>query len=264
MLLPAAEEQDLEQVLRHYDEHGWARLEKPIVDPKELAQRADDIMLGTVVHDGLFFQHDSATGRYDDLPRGIGWQGPSRSYRKIEKLEKDPLFRAFIENPLFERIAKRRIEGGGIVLYRAVLFSKAANGGTELPWHQDGGSFWGLSQDPSLQIWTALDDAPEEAGCLEVVPGSHKAGLATPLGGVIPDDVAGRQSARAVKLPARAGECILIHNHLWHRSGTNRTAQPRRALTICLMSETIRCIRRKRAPRTFLRLFEEDACPTTS
>ena len=122
----------LDAALADYDAYGWARL-GTMIDESTLAalrERADQIMLGEVVHDGLFFQHDSDTGLYDDLPHGIGWQGPSLKYRKIEKLEKDPLFRAFLENPLFERIARARIEGG-VVLCRAVLFTKAAEGGTE-------------------------------------------------------------------------------------------------------------------------------------
>ncbi len=258
MLSPAARTLPLDELLGHYQTHGWARLGPVLGEPwlAALRERADQIMLGEVVHQGLFFQHDAANGRYDDLPRGIGYRGPSLHYRKIEKLERDPLFRSVLENPLFERIARARIEGN-VVLYRAVLFTKAASGGTELPWHQDGGSFWGLSRDPSLQIWTALDDAPAESGCVEVISGSHKAGLATPLGGVIPDDVARRNDAeaRALPLPARAGECLLLHNHLWHRSGINRTAAPRRALSVCLMSESIRCVRRKRAPRCFVPLF---------
>ena len=260
LLTPEAASLRLGEAFAHYDEHGWARL-GPVVSESWLSalrERADQIMLGKVVHEGLFFQHDSDSGSYNDLPRGVGYQGPSLRYRKIEKLERDPLFRDVLENPLFERIARARIEGN-VVLYRAVLFTKAASGGTRLPWHQDGGSFWGLSRDPSLQIWTALDDAPMESGCVEVIPGSHKDGLATPLGGVIPDDVAERNRAeeRALSLPARAGESLLIHNHLWHRSGTNRTQAPRRALTACLMSEEIRCVRRKRAPRTFVPLFRK-------
>src|SRR5207244_10933108 len=110
-----------------------------------------------------------------------------------------------------------------IALCRAVLFTKAAEGGTELPWHQDGGSFWGLSRDPELQIWTALDDAPIDSGCLELIPHSHAAGLATPLGGVIPEDVVAGNRAARVFVPAREGEAILLHNHLWHRSGLNHT-----------------------------------------
>jgi ectoine hydroxylase-related dioxygenase (phytanoyl-CoA dioxygenase family) len=211
-------------------------------------------MLGEVVHPGIFFQHDSPSGRYDELPVGRGWQGPSLRYRKLEKLEHDPVFAAFIANPLFARIA-RAVIGADVALCRAVLFNKAAHGGTELPWHQDGGSFWGLSRDPELQLWTALDDAPVEAGCIELVPATHLAGLATPLGGVIPDDVVARtgNSAQSIQVPARAGEALIIHNYCWHRSGRNATGAPRRALTVCLMDAAIRCTRR-RSPRHFQRL----------
>ena len=135
-----------------------------------LRARADDIMMGRVVYEGLFFQHDSGTGRYEDLEFGRGWVGPSLSYRKIEKLERDPVFRAWLENPLLERVV-RAVVGDDVAIYRATLFNKSAEGGTELPWHQDGGSFWGLDRDPELQIWTALDDAPVEAGCVEVLDG---------------------------------------------------------------------------------------------
>jgi len=127
-----------------------------------------------------------------------------------------------------------------------------------LPFHQDGGSYWGLDRDPTLQIWTAIDDTPLRAGCVEVVPGSHKDGLATPLGGLIPEEVvrAREVEGRVVALPAEAGEALLIHNHVWHRSGVNQTDRPRRAFTVCYMSAATRCLRRKRAPRQFVRVFE--------
>jgi phytanoyl-CoA hydroxylase len=214
-------------------------------------------MTGRVRHEELFFQRDSPTGRYRDLAFGQGWQGPSSDYRKIEKLELDPVFRAFLGNPLHERIAKAFIEGP-VVLYRAVLFTKSARGGTDLPWHQDGGVFWGVSPAPFLQIWTALDDCTVDAGCLEVLPGSHLDGLATPEGGVIPDATlrSARAAERAVPLVARAGESILIHNHLWHRSGTNASGRRRSTLSLCLMTASARCLRKKREPRQFVRLFD--------
>jgi ectoine hydroxylase-related dioxygenase (phytanoyl-CoA dioxygenase family) len=151
----------------------------------------------------------------------------------------------------------RAVIGEAVSLYRAVLFTKAARGGTDLPWHQDGGRFWGLDRDPVLQIWTALDDAPVEAGAVEVLPRSHEGGLATPLGGVVPEPLvrARGADAAAVPIPARAGEAVLLHNHLWHRSGRNVTGAPRRALTVCYMDAETRCLRRKRAPRTFFRVF---------
>lgn len=252
----------LDEAIAHWREHGWARLGRVARDDElaALRARADDIMHGRVVHEGLFFQHDAESGRYEDLEFGRGWVGPSDAYRKIEKLERDPVFRAWIENPVFERVV-RAVVGDAVALYRATLFSKSARGGTELPWHQDGGSFWGLDRDPELQIWTALDDASALAGCVEVVDGSHRAGLATPLGGTIPSDVVARAGAdaRRLALPAAAGEVLLIHNHLWHRSGTNATGRPRRAFTVAFMPASTRCMRKPRKgkpPRQFVRVFE--------
>ena len=129
------------------------------------------MMLGQVTYPGLFFQRDTKTGVFRDLQFGRGYEGPWLNYRKIEKLEKDALFLAWIQNPLFERISRALI-AGDIAIYRAVLMNKGRQGGTVLPWHQDGGLFWGVDRDPILQIWTALDDAPEEAGCVEVFPGA--------------------------------------------------------------------------------------------
>jgi hypothetical protein len=249
----------LAAALAQFDREGWASL-GIVVPPPTLAllrARIEAIMLGEIVHEGLFFQADAATGRYEDTPRGLGWQGPSLDYRKLEKLERDPLLRAYLEAETFETVVRARIEGP-IALYRAIVMNKGPAGGSDLPWHQDGGTFWGLDRDPELQLWTAIDDAPAEAGCLEIVPGTHRAGLATPLGGVIPQEIveSARAEERRILVPAVAGEVILIHNHVWHRSGANRTGRARRGLSVCYMSAATRCMRRKRAPRTFVRLFD--------
>jgi phytanoyl-CoA hydroxylase len=251
---------DVDAVLARFASDGFARLGRVANDDALAAMRArtDDLMLGRVTYPGLFFQRDTDSGKYEDLTYGRGWEGPSLNYRKIEKVELDPIFRAWINNPLFERVARGKIEGD-IVIYRAVIMGKQAQGGTVLPWHQDGGKFWGLDRDPELQIWTALDDAPEDAGCVEIVPASHRAGLATPVGGVVPKNVieASGAEAKRVELPARAGEAILIHNHAWHRSGVNQTTAPRRALSVCYMPAATRCLRTRRAPREFHRVFTQ-------
>jgi hypothetical protein len=259
VLLAPAAALDLDPVLAEFAAHGFARLGRVLSDDglAALGARVDDLMHARVRYDGLFFQRDSATGRYEDLEFAKGWQGPSPDYRKIEKLELDPLFRAWMTNPLFERIARRLIDGP-IALYRAVLFTKSAAGGTALPWHQDGGRFWGVDRAPELQIWTALDDCAVDAGCVEVLDRSHATGLATAEGGVISDALlhAADAERRALPVPARAGEALLIHNHLWHRSGVNRTGRRRSAVSFCYMSAATRCLRTRRAPRTFVRLFD--------
>jgi phytanoyl-CoA hydroxylase len=262
VLVPGVLEMDLAPALVHYAEHGWARLGRVAMGEtlEALRARADDLMLGRVSYPGLFFQMDAASGSYDDLTFGEGYEGPSLEYRKIEKLEQDPLYWAWLRNPLFERIARACIDASSVSLYRAVLFAKGARGGSELPWHQDAGVFWGLDRDPKLQIWTALDDAPEAAGCVEVIDKSHAKGLATRLGGVVPERLALETDAesKVLPLPARAGEVILLHNYLWHRSKRNTTGKPRRAFTVCYMSGATKCTRKKRAPRSFVEVWSED------
>jgi hypothetical protein len=252
----------IDEALAHYREHGWARLGRLLDEPtlERLRARADAIMLGEVTYPGLFFQHDSTTGRYDDLEYGKGWTGPSLAYRKVEKLELDPLFWAWITSDVARRVSARVYPGADVTLYRAFLMNKHAGGGSDLPWHQDGGKFWGLDRDPTLQIWTALDDAGLAGGCVEVVPGTHKEGLATPLGGVVPKDKLGgaRAEERALPLPAVAGEVLLIHNHVWHRSARSSAGHARRALSVCYMNAATTCRRQKRAPRTFVRVFAAD------
>jgi ectoine hydroxylase-related dioxygenase (phytanoyl-CoA dioxygenase family) len=153
-------------------------------------------------------------------------------------------------------------------LYRAILMAKAAReaerpGGTPLPWHQDAGTLWGLDREPELQLWTALDPAPEEAGCLAVLPQSHLGGLATPLGGMVPAKLveAARADDRAVLVPAQPGDVVLLHNLAWHASGTNHTPHPRRAFSACFLHDDTRCTRRKRAPREFWQVFGRDEVP---
>jgi hypothetical protein len=259
MLTADALRLDLERPLAELAQHGYARLGRVLSEEglALLRERAEDLMLGRVSYPGLFFQPDATTGRYRDAPLGLGWQGPSLDYRKLEKLELDPRFRQWLENPLFERIARARI-GDAVVIYRAILFNKGAAAGSDIPWHQDGGQLWGLSQEPELQIWTALDDAPEDGGCLELLPGSHRRGLASALGGVVPEEqvLAADAARHALAVPARAGEALLIHNHVWHRSGRNRPGQRRLAFSVCYMSASVRCLRKRRAPRVFFRAFE--------
>jgi len=258
MLRPRARDLDLRAPLAEFAERGYARLGRVLTTEgaRRLSARAVALMEGEVRYPRMFFQHDSPSGRYDDLTYNEGWVGPSLAYRKLERLELDPLFLAWIQNPLFERLA-RQVLGQDITLYRSVLWNKAPSRGMAVPWHQDDGRFWGLDRPPILQVWTALDDAPLASGCLELVPGSHLAGLATPEGGTVPQDCLDRERAeqRAVALPARCGESILVHNHTWHRTGPNHTTSPRRALSISFLGAEVSCRRRRRPPRKFLRLF---------
>jgi ectoine hydroxylase-related dioxygenase (phytanoyl-CoA dioxygenase family) len=249
---------DVAAAIAEYRAQGFARLGRVLSDEEltALRERAEALMLGRVSWPGMFFQMDAATGDYRDAPLGLGWQGPSLHYRKLEKLELDDRFRALIRHPALEPVVRALIPGRAR-LYRAIVFNKAAAGGTEIPWHQDAGRLWGLSENPEVQVWTALDDAPLDGGCLEFVPGSHRDGLASPLGGVVPDALVTEREAdaKAVPVPVKAGESVLLHNLVWHRSGKTRTGQRRLGFSACYLSEAVRCVRTKKAARQFFDVY---------
>ena len=47
---------------------------------------------------------------------------------------------------------------------------------------------------------------------------------------------------KGIYLEAEAGEVIILHNFLLHRSGVNRTEQPRRAFSVCYMDAATRSL----------------------
>lgn len=253
-----------DEAIAQYREHGFARLGRVVDDAALAALRArvDDLMLGRVRHEGLFFQLDAASGDWRDAPLGLGWQGPSLRYRKLEKLELDERFRALMRAdaiaPLIHALVAPPVR-----LYRAIVFNKAEDGGSEIPWHQDAGRLWGLSKDPSVQVWIALDAAPVDGGCLEFVPGSHRWGLASPLGGIVGESAVddARAEERRVAVPVAAGEAILLHNLVWHRSGKTMTGKRRLAFSACFLDGETRCVRKHKTPRRFFEVFAEDALP---
>ncbi|MBH05778.1 MAG: phytanoyl-CoA dioxygenase [Phycisphaeraceae bacterium] len=229
------------QAWAEYQAQGYLRLGKIINDEQlaTLQQRIDDIMLGDadVDYDVMTMQRDTETGQYGDLERlSKGFKGSTLNYRKIEQLEFDREFLNFMQRPLFREICAR-VYGvrAAIACRRAMFFNKPSRRGTLLPWHQDRWS--DFDRDPLVTLWAALDPATVANGCVQVIPGSHRAL-------VNPDHGAGflteRQQSeidesKAVNLEVEAGEVLLLHNWLLHRSDTNRTDVARRAFSVCYM-----------------------------
>ena len=131
------------QVLRKYKEKGFAKIGK-IMDEKEiivLGNRLNQIMLGEVEtpYEDMMMQLDSPTGLYEDAGiQTLGWKGPTLEYRKILYIEKDKIFGEFIFQKLFADICQTfHPEEKPFTYYRTMVMNKPANGGTDLPWHQD-------------------------------------------------------------------------------------------------------------------------------
>ncbi|MDE3259663.1 MAG: phytanoyl-CoA dioxygenase family protein [Gemmatimonadota bacterium] len=216
----------------------------------DLQQRIDEIMLGRAPLDygRLTMQLDSNTDRYDQVKGGgIGHQGASLGYRKIQGLEFDALFLAYMKKPVFREICGY-IYGAhaSVACFRAMFMNKPAQQGSDLPWHQDGGSSWYVDRDPLVTVWTALDPATTENGCVQVVPGSHQLGILSEKGHTITDEQE-REFCRddgIVDLTMEPGEVVILHNWLLHRSGLNRIDIPRRAFSVCYIDARTRSSRK--------------------
>ncbi len=228
-----------------------------------LQARIDDIMLGKIRYEGMLMQLDSDSGRYEELgEQSPGFKGATLNYRKIEQLEKDPLFLAYLQSPLIRSITATLI-GDEVSIYRSMFMNKPAGFGTLLPWHQDGGTIWNLNQDPEVTIWLALDPATKENGCVQIIPGSHKLGLLSSFGHTISAEQEARHCTdTAIQFcELQAGEAFLIHNHVLHRSDKNSSLQSRRAFSVCLMDATTK--HRQQTERKFPLLFSKQQGTST-
>ena len=225
------------------------------IDPEtleNLRRAIDDVMQGraSIPYERVLMQLDSSTGAYADLgPQTKGFKGATFDYRKIQDLELEPTFLAYLTSARFESIARGFYGQSSIDCFRAMFMNKPAAGGTVLNWHQD--RWTSLDRDPEFTIWTALDDATPDNGCLEVIPGSH--------GTLVnPSDPSAHLTAKQCAewdrvpnkaLPVEAGTVLLLHNWLLHRSGINHSNEPRRAFSVCYMDgETIDAKGRRYTP----------------
>ncbi|MEO1095791.1 MAG: phytanoyl-CoA dioxygenase family protein [Cyanobacteria bacterium J06638_28] len=105
--------------------------------------------------------------------------------------------------------------------------------------------------DPPLTItcWIALSDCTQEAGTLEIVPGSHhwnctdevrflhapREDYRTPL--LKAADEAGVSAPEIISIEIAPGSAVFLHGDLWHGSGRNTSStQTRRSFAISTLS----------------------------
>lgn len=246
------------QQWEQFDRDGFIVLGKLLndADLKALQQRIDDIMLGKakINYDRMLMQQDSESGRYEDAgPQTKGHKGSHLNYRKIQDLELDPVFLAYMQRPLFKSICER-MYGAGVPIgcFRAMFFNKPAHRGTKLPWHQD--RWTDMDRDPLVTVWTALDPATKENGCVELIPGSHKSLInpSHPSGFLEGDQTKTKMDeSKAVPLVLKAGEVALLHNWTLHSSDVNRSSISRRAFSTCYMDARTICRSGAKFPTLF-------------
>ncbi len=243
-----------EEELKAYQENGYVRIGH-VVPPREieaLCQRIDDIMLGKIRYGNMLMQLCPSAGKPELARQSKTFKASSLKYRKIQDLEQDPLFLAYLQNRLF-RDTTRKIIGEHISVFRAMFFNKPADQGVTIDWHQDGAGGWKLSIPPRVTIWTALDQTRIENGCLQIIPGTHHRIIPEKGDLLSPEEIAEHApEEKRLHLEMEPGEVVILNNWTLHRSETNQTNRPRRAFSVCYIdAETTQLTSDQRYPKVF-------------
>ncbi len=117
----------------------------------------------------------------------------------------------------------------------AILFKEKINyklpGGQGFAPHQDAPAFASFDQTYHVTLLIGADPMTPENGCLELVNG-HRDGQSLPQAedGTIRPDVA--EGLDWQPLATEPGDVVLFDSYVPHRSGPNRSREPRRALYV--------------------------------
>jgi hypothetical protein len=137
-------------------------------------------------------------------------------------------------------VLARQLLGPEAVCEIAHAINKPPDGGAETPWHQDA-AYWNPElRYTAISIWVPLQEATEENGCMEFVPGSQRLDVLRHRS--INDDprIHGlelhpeelEKTRQAVRCPLPAGGATFHGPYMLHHAGPNRSSGPRRALIL--------------------------------
>ncbi|XP_054706239.1 phytanoyl-CoA dioxygenase domain-containing protein 1-like [Uloborus diversus] len=130
-----------------------------------------------------------------------------------------------------------------VIVQSMIIFKKPKIGEIVRP-HQDS-TFLYTEPPTCIGLWFPLEDATLENGCLWFVPGSHKEEIhqrfvrnptEDPLlimKGKVPDYA----DEEYVSVPAKKGDCVIIHGSVVHKSGRNTTKVARTVYTYHLVEK---------------------------
>jgi non-heme Fe2+,alpha-ketoglutarate-dependent halogenase len=150
--------------------------------------------------------------------------------------------------------------GPDIRLFHLTAWPKDAHSGAYVSWHQDA-TYFALEPICHVTAWVALTDASIEAGCMEVVPGSHKLGQLRHADMQDTENLLSRGQTLAVDvdrsrtafMPVKAGQFSLHHTHLVHNSRPNRSNDRRIGLGISYIPTYARCTAPRRVSAMLVR-----------
>ena len=145
----------------------------------------------------------------------------------------EPVFRDFATQPaLLDRIES--LIGPDLDCFLSQFIFKLP-GALGQPWHQDA-FYFPFDRGPQVGVWLAVTEATLDNGPLWVLPGSHE----EPVHPVVADrrehanfayvEIVDHDMTAAVPVLLQAGDLLLFHSHLMHRSTDNGSKTKRAAM----------------------------------
>jgi len=137
--------------------------------------------------------------------------------------------------------------GPDILVYHSTIFVKEANTPAFVHWHQDGAYFF-LDPPEQVTAWIALSEASVRAGCMRIIPGSHRGDWLEHRDDPSPHNmiprgqgVLGRHGPEdGVLMPLAAGQMSLHHTKALHASGPNANDDRRIGMNISYIPAHVR------------------------
>ena len=144
--------------------------------------------------------------------------------------------------------------GPDFVCWSSHYFCKLPGDPKRVPWHQDA-TYWPVRPTRTVTVWLAIDDADEENGAMQVIPGSHRHGqIDFEPSGAEEDNVL-NQTVRdpldygmypggaPATLAMKAGQMSLHTDLLLHGSEPNASTRRRCGLTMRFVPPDVRALK---------------------
>lgn len=186
------------------------------------------------------------------------WREKLEAFERVEgqKMTRGHNFKPHLLFPWVDEIVRSAqvldavedLIGPDIRVFHLSVWPKDAHSGAYVSWHQDA-TYFALDPICHVTAWVALTDASIEAGCMEVVPGSHKLGQLRHADMQQPENLLSRgqtidvdvDRSRTEFMAVKAGQFSLHHTHLVHNSRPNRTNDRRIGLGISYIPTHAHC-----------------------
>lgn len=136
--------------------------------------------------------------------------------------------------------------GPDILVYHSTMWIKEAETPAFVLWHQDGAHF---HLDPALHVtaWVALSEASVAAGCMHMIPGSHRGPWLEHEDRPSPHNMIRRgqglpgfEGRKGTPVPLHAGQLSLHHTKTIHCSGPNDSPDRRMGFGISYIPASVR------------------------